>query len=268
MPKSLSASLHIPTFMLVVYLCGVPPLYGNCEPPAYREAKSHPNSMSYALVDIAVQPQDLAPERLICLASILKERYRGSIVSVNIFDSYEAALKYEPPSSEYTRDTISSASSRHANYFSNPAKHEEYILLIPDGRTPNLDSPFNTRIDLPATGKPSCKLQIQGRCLLEFEHIELPGKQGPGSVTLTGQINPDGTVSQVAVLDPDANDSSPRITLAEFATRNLRSWRFEPSATKDQIKIVYALERRDIPDTSGLTVQFALPDRIDLRMSR
>ncbi len=42
-------------------------------------------------------------------------------------------------------------------------KHEDYLLIAPDAFSQEVDSPFTTRIDLPLTGTPVCKLAINGR---------------------------------------------------------------------------------------------------------
>ena len=250
----------------LVFFYGTSHSYGNCEAPAYREGRRVPNSASYVLLNISLRPENFAREKLICLASVLKEKYQGTVAAIKIFNSDEAALNYVSLGNEYANSAVLWASKLHAIYYSNIERHEEYLLLIPDGLSPSLDSPFNTRIDLPEKRKLQCKLQIRDRCLIEFDHISASKEYGSGAVTLTGQIMPDGTVSEVVVADPDANPLSSRIAVAEFATRNLRSWRFEPSLTKDEIRILYSVKQVDAPFEEGVDVRFSLPDRVDVQI--
>ena len=133
-------------FVLVLTLWGSPYLLGYCKAPHYRPGKIYENAAPAALLNISVRPEDLAPERLICLASILKQRYTAPETTVGIFSSHEAALEYFPLTVEYSKNAVLWASKQHAEYYYNPGKHEEYLLLIPDGLSLGLDSPFNTPI--------------------------------------------------------------------------------------------------------------------------
>jgi len=203
---------------------------------------------------------------LICLANVLKQKYRAPEVSVGIFNSYRAAVNYSPLGVEYTENAVRWASMRHAEYYYSTEKHEEYLLLVPDALSVGVNSPFSTRIDLPVTGKPSCKLQIHDRCLVTFDHIAATSEDGSGTVTLTARIEQSGAVSDVRIPDWGAITSSQQQALADFAMRNLRTWRFEQSRTKDEMRIMYSLEWVHTPLKDGVEVQFMLPDRVNIKM--
>jgi hypothetical protein len=181
---------------------------------------------------------------------------------VGIFSSYAAARNYKPLGVEYPKNGVLWATMQHAQYYFNLQKHEEYILLIPDGLSLEIDSPFNTRIDLPAEEVVSCKVGIRGRCLTEFDHIDLRADQVPGTVSVRGHIERNGKVSGVQV--DSERGSTPG--LASFARQNLRTWQFEPSQREDDIQLVYSVERVERPLEHGISVRLNLPDRVDIEV--
>jgi hypothetical protein len=252
-------------FVVLLFFSGTLYAYGDCRVPHYRIGATYDNKAPNVLLNIAVRPEDLAPERLICLVNVLKKRYQAPEIGIGIFSSYKAASNYIPLTVEYPKNAVLWASQQHAIYYYNAEKLEEYLLLLPDGLTMEPSSSFNTRIDLPVTGSPRCKVEVRGRCLLEFEHIAASTEHGSGTVTLTAQIERSGAVTDVRVIDPDIDPSSQKKALSGFATQNLRSWRFERSQTKDAIRIAYSLEHVDTPFKGGINVQFMLPDRISIQ---
>ena len=204
-------------FLVVLCFCFAPHLHADCNSPHYRVGKTYDYIAPTVLLDISIPLQDFKPDKLICLATVLRQQYLGPEVSVGIFSSHKAAVNYVPLGVEYSPNAVLWASQRHAEYYFNAEKHEEYLLLVPDALSLNLKSPFNTRIDLPATGEYSCRLQLRSRCLLAFDHIAATSEDGSGTVTLTAQIEQNGSVSHVRLASPDAISSGQQRALADFA---------------------------------------------------
>ena len=240
--------------------------FAQCHVPDYLQGGTLFDSKTEIVTNISIDLQDFTPNKLVCLARSLKERYRGrDSVIVSIFSSQTAAenlmwggLPPEPDALDYEM-----LSHLHGAYTYRTDIHEEYVLLIPDPMIDNEGAPFNTKIDLSTATIPPCKLQINARCLLKFDHIDL-GDEKPGTVTLTAEIERSGSVSDALVVDTDKNSSRAQQAFADFALQNLKSWRFENGQNKDDIKIVYSLERIATPLQHGIKVQFNLPDRVDI----
>jgi len=57
----------------------------------------------------------------------------------------------------------------HAQYHLDRAGHQEYVLIMPAGTNPDWKSAeYSTKIKLPLVALPHCKLEIDGRCLVEL----------------------------------------------------------------------------------------------------
>ena len=238
--------------------------FGACEVPHYRTAWSHQGSQG-VLLKISLRQEDCAPKRLICLAGALKQKYAGRSVFANIFDSYEAARGWIP-AIERTDYTIACQSHMHGFYSYDKEKREEYLLIDPDAFVQEVDSPFTTRIDLPFTGTPVCKLAVKGRCLLEFDHIEPAFGEWPaiaGTVTLAASIGRNGVVSNLTVLGVDAEPPEGKAALVDRAGGNLRTWRFEPARHTDRLRITYRFKPSKTAG-QGTEVRFALPDEVSI----
>lgn len=250
-------------FVVLVCFWGDPRLYADCKARNYQVGKIFEQSTTSVVLTIAIEHADFAPETLVCLANDLKKTYSAPEVVIGIFSSYEAALDYSPPTGQ--NDTLW-ASQQHAVYFHNSEKREDYLLLMPDGLSMDVDSPFNTRIDFPVTGRPSCKLQIRDRCLIEFDHISPPGDETSATVSLIAQIEKSGEVSNVRIVGQDPNSPTHESKFADFAVRNLKTWRFEPGRNTEEIKIVYSLEHVDSPFNHDVNVKFTLPDKVNIQI--
>jgi hypothetical protein len=243
--------------------------FAQCHVPDYLQGATLSDSKSEVITNISIDLEDFTPNRLVCLARSLKERYRGrSSIDIGIFSSQAAAtylrqpaLPLEPQAEDYEM-----FKQMHASYLFRPDIHDDYILLMPD---PMIDAPgaaINTKIDLSAAIVPACKLQINNRCLLAFDHIDPPRDETSGSVTLIAEIERVGSVSGIHVVDVSKNGSWARKSLADFALQNLKTWRFESSQSKNDIRIVYSLERVMTPLEHGINVQFMLPDSITIQV--
>jgi len=258
-------------FRILVVTCIVLSLgacaFAQCHVPDYLQGGTLFDSKTEIVTNISIDLQDFTPNKLVCLARNIKERYRDrDSVIVSIFSSQLAAenlmlgvLPPEPDALDYEM-----FNQLHGSYTYRTDIHEDYVLLMPDPMIDNPGAPSNTKIDLSAATIPPCKLQINTRCLLKFEHFDLAGDEKPGTVTLTAEIERGGSVSDAQVIDTDKNSSTAQQAFADFALHNLKSWRFESSQNKSDMKIVYSLERIATPLEHGIKVQFVLPDGVDI----
>lgn len=101
-----------------------------------------------------------------------------------------------------------------------------------------------------------------------FDHIYSSNVPGSGTVTLTAQIERSGSVSGVRVIHRDTVPSGNQKALADFALKNLKSWRFEPAQQKTKIQITYSIEAALTPFEHGVNVQFFLPDKVNIQVNR
>jgi len=237
-----------------------------CAAPEYRTAQRLARSPSEISLYISVRLEDFAPAKLICLAGALREAFPGRSVSAAIFSSYKAALDFVPPGPEFIPEQVDAQFRLHGMYVYDKVKHEEYVTIEPDGAH-TYDPALITRIDLPAVGTPACKVGINGRCLLEFQHIYYPyvehQRWARGQVTLAGSIQPDGTMAGVSVLGGQVDPPAQWALIVKFAAKNLRTSRFEPGERKDAVRITYRFEGVHSPVVgNGTGVQFRLPGEV------
>ncbi len=256
-------------FPAIIILFEATRAFGACNAPRYRIGRVLEDSASDIAIHISIRLEDFAPGKLICLAEALRQRYPGRNVTAFIFSSREAAVGWSPHPIEQTPKSFESDSKFHGCYFYDKEKHEEYLLITPDGHSQQVDSPLNTRMDLPVTGAPACRLAIGGRCLLEFEHIDYPSTEDGtkifGRVTIAGNIQRDGAVSGLAVVDAKVNPPERQSVLVKWAVHNLGTWRFEPAKHKDRVRIRYDFEVTDSPLVGyEHNVQFRLPDEVKI----
>jgi hypothetical protein len=246
--------------ILSLQICG----FAQCQVPDYRQGATLADSKSEIITNVSIGLQDFTPNRLICLARNLKDRYRGrDRIMIGIFSSQSAAmyllwqgLPPEPGPQDYE-----ALRQMHGSYVYRKDIHDDYVLLRPDPMIDNPAALSNTKINLSTPTIPPCKLQINNRCLLAFDHIVVPIDAEPGAATLTAEIDRAGSVVDVHVTDADKNGSEARQALATFASQNLKSWHFESSQSKEHIRITYSLERME----NGVYVQFMLPDRVTIQ---
>jgi hypothetical protein len=256
--------LAVPCVVVALGACTV----AECHAPHYRQGSTVFDSKSETVTNISIRFQDFTPSKLSCLAKNLKDRYRGrNSVTVSIFSSHEAATHSTgvlPP--EATKTDHEMFAQLHAYYLFDAEKHYDYVVLMPDPTIGDPSAATNTKIDLSKSTVPACKLQIDDRCLLAFDYIGLLSGKDPGTVTLTAQIERNGSVTGVRVVDADLNPSSQQHALADLALQNLKSWRFERSRHTDALRIVYSVEHVNTPLEHGVDVEFMLPDRVDVRI--
>jgi len=236
-----------------------------CPAPPYRAGKILEDTQSEISLHISIDLRDFAPDRLICLATELKHRYGGRNVWAAIFSSYDAAVAYAPVTVEENPVFRAAQAKLHAFYTHD--KTTDQLLILPDGLDEEANSPFATRIDLPVAGAAACRLELNHRCLLEFQHIDfrLVGDEAAvsGVVTLSGIVSADGTVSSVAVVDAKVDPIDHQSRLISWATHNLLTWRFEAGKRKCPVRITYRIEASDFsPAWKKAHVEFRLPSEV------
>lgn len=242
---------------------------GACVVPQYRVAKESENDKSGAVLRISIRLEDFAPGRLACLAGALREKYPDRDISAAIFSDYNAARNFMPGDQELTPLQLSAKSKLHGSYHYDRTRGENFVFLTPDTHSGSANSPFNTRIDLPLKGPPVCKLAIDGRCLLEFKHIDYPsigGKtDGSGEVTVTGRIRPNGALSDLKAVETKAQPPAWESALKEFTLRNLQTWRFEPSSHESPLHITYSFSLTDSGAPGNTGAVFQLPEQVRIQ---
>lgn len=259
--------IRILTVAYVVFALGAG-AFAQCEVPHYRQGGTLFDSKAEVVTNISIRLQDFAPNKLLCLAKSLKGRYNGrKSITVSIFSSHEAA-RYStgllPP--EPTKIDHEMFAQLHGYYVYDAEKHDDYIVLMPDPMIGDPSAPTNTKIDLAESTVPVCKLRVNNRCLLAFDHIDLPSNEKPATVIVTGRIERSGVVSAVRLADADLNSSGQERDLEDFAVRNLKSWRFERGGQTDALRIAYSVQRLDAPLEHGVNPEFMLPDKVNIQV--
>jgi hypothetical protein len=249
-------------------LCCAECAFGACEATAFRVGRVWANNAHEAVISISIPLQGFAPEKLICLAGALRHAFPAPREMAYIFSSSEAADGFLPGDLDLPPKVAEYQFKLHGVYVNDEEAHQEYLEFDPDGYR-EWDPLLQTRIDLPVTGTPVCKLQIDGRCLLEFQHIYYPAPEGEtnpsGQVTVRATIRRDGTMSGLAVADAKAVPPERRSFLAAFAMKNLGTWRFEPGRRNDAVRITYYFEAGGVSLPGGQHVEFRLPGSVKVQ---
>ena len=264
-----AARLFVVTVALSETICA----FGACDVPHYRRGRTWEDNASGISIDISIRLEDFAPEGLVCLAGELRRKYPGRNVAAYIFSSREAALGYLPGSIDPSPKVAEYQSKLHGYYFYDKEKHDDYLLIVPDVQSQEVDSPSTTRIDLPVAGTPVCRLAINGRCLLEFQHIYYPSIEGTtdtsGRITLAAKIRRDGALSDLALVDTKVNPPERQSVLVDSAMQNFKTWRFEPGRQKDSVRLTYSFEVVGSRSVGRETsVQFRLPYEVRIEVGR
>jgi TonB family protein len=217
-----------------------------CKPPKYREGRIIADSKSEIVMSISMRIEDFAPERLICLAEVMKQRYRDrKSISIIFFSSHNAALIYRASTFNYDPVMKEAEAQMHGAYLYDKDKQADFVDIYPEGGESgiNLDA-FRTKIELPVSSKPQCRLQISNRCLLALNDITYPTEAEKaritGTVTLAGTISRNGKMAGVKIAGTNITLTNGKNLLADAALQNLKTWQFEQSKHKDSFRITYS----------------------------
>jgi hypothetical protein len=149
---------------------GIPILKAQCTVPHYKKGLIPQESAKAVTMNISISVDDFAPRNLVCLAEHFQKQYAGRHqMVITIFDSQDAA-QHSRPMIESRPDVAAWESHKHAYYYYDQSKKENYLQLLPDANNRGLEQ----KIPLPTSDTPSCNLQIENRCLLQLKHIEYP----------------------------------------------------------------------------------------------
>src|SRR5436190_902529 len=165
--------LHIGRNSLVLYIfiaAVLPISWAQCKVPQCKKGLIVEESAKAVTMNISIPVDDFAPRNLVCLAEHFQKQYPGrQEIVITIFDSQDAA-QHSRPMIEVRPDFAAWLSHQHAYYYYDQSKKDNYLQLLPDANNRGLEQ----KIPLPASGTPSCNLQIENRCLLQVKHIEYP----------------------------------------------------------------------------------------------
>lgn len=255
---------------LIYWMLLTPTLCAQCHPPHYRQGPTLADSDSQLIMNIDIPYEDFRPESLVCLATNLRERSQGrGTVMVSIFSSHKAAFSTTGflLGQEDTKEEYAALAHLHARYVFFAERHEEYIEIMPAGVTSeHSQQPYETRIDLPVTTKPHCRLEIYSRCLIGLQEFPYPAafvkSMHSGSVTLAATITRAGKVNHIRVMKAGSIPPS-------AAIQNLSSWRLEPGPREETIQITYSYAvDNSLRQIDGMQVEWALPHAVSIRFPR
>ena len=241
-----------------------------CRAPRYRKGHVWEDSPATLMMNISIQTRDFAPERLVCLAEALKQRYsrKHREILIYVFSSYPAAKNYTKilVGDSVGKPPIDWGAQHHATYsFNNANEGKDHVTIFP-----NESREFSTKIDLPAKILPPCTLALAGRCLLTLDRVWYPWdawKVGySGTVTIEGVIDEDGRMKDIKVAGAAAPPGEAQSILNQAALQNLISWRLEPANRQDPIRITYDYEcDPSLGPPNRPLIRYDLPHRIEIR---
>lgn len=246
-----------------------------CAAVSYKVGQIISDSPNEALLTISIDPRDLAPPQLICLAEALRRRYQNrQTINIFIFSSFIAAKYYTPvdvdrdePSNINKTKSHFHARDLHAIYTFEAMTGEEYVDLKPEG----FESPSSSdmRFKLPATTIPHCRNELSGRCVLIMQSLRYPiealRSRSSGTVTLTGTIERDGKITRVKAVDATTVPSNGVDAFVREAIGNIATWRLEAASHKDTFRTTYSYILDSSVPRLEVGVQFGLPNLITIR---
>lgn len=267
----------------VVLACSTCAL-AQCRAARYHEGRVWEDSEASAFMAVSIPLHDFAPARLVCLAEALRLRYHyARTIDVLIFSSAYVADRYagNVPSSAPAKNSKRGGPQSfsfwvrqlHGFYSYNADTHEEYVELRPFGADVG-GGPYDTRIDLPVTGIPRCRLEFSGRCVLALDPIYYPDEaltQGiSGGVLLAGLISKSGEIRNIKISETSVKPLGQSQILADDAVRNLKTWRLEAARREEPIQIKYSyVIDPSLPMPQGyrrqVESQLALPNQVTIR---
>ena len=208
-------------FCLRVSLLAATTARAQCTAPPYFPVRDFVNpQLGAGLVHIWIPPSEFTLTRIVCLVQTLNNQHpRWNNIVVLLFSSEEAAEYFDAGGMSDFLDVFDLTGKllRVENigrfrrelrgvYVLDVDKHEHQLVITPLGL--NGGELYETRIELPVTGTPHCRLELSNRCVLALEPIkfrdEALGARVSGTVTLTGQIRRDGTVTDIRVANANS----------------------------------------------------------------
>jgi len=239
--RNLNGYLTLP---IVLALSSDTAANGQCVAPEYKVARDFSNpSLGRGSLYISIEPDDFTITKVICLSAELKRAhpewkeagilmFSSSVAATN----FVAAAKMGAPEWFWQFDR-----QLRAIYNVNTETRDESLLFTPLGLEGSGE--YDTRIDLPASSRPHCRLELQGRCVLALGPADYPEvalrRRMSATVTVTGTVKPDGFITNAKVAETDRRLLEGKDRLVRAALENLQAWWFEPAATEDTFRITF-----------------------------
>ncbi len=174
-----------------------------CRSPRFQLARDFVNYESgRGSAHISLTPADFTLPNLVCLAQVLKAQHPDwKQVNVLMFSSQTAATGFSPgklgPEELWQFDR-----QLRAFYSVDVDAREEFLAITPMGLEGGDD--YDTRLHLPPSGTPHCRLEVNDRCLLAVEPLKYQVRElreaAPGSVTLAATIGRDGRLAGITLV--------------------------------------------------------------------
>ena len=216
-----------------------------CRAVNLTTARNNVDNSGRGTATIAIDPKDVSLRALLCLADRLEQEHPGwTKVRAAIFDSTDAADHYSfewraVNSAVGQRRELAYESLRRALYVVDESAGVRYLELRLFGSD---DQRYKTRIDLPTKGQPRCPVEVNRRCLL-VAHAPVVSEGSfaslSGSITLSAEVQRDGTfksvrVTKAAVAPPEATEF-----LTSRVAASLQTWKLDSASSEDQLTIDY-----------------------------
>jgi hypothetical protein len=274
---------------LCLCLAGVPvaSARAECVVPPYFPVKDFINpDTGVGFIHLWVPPLEFTLDRIVCLLQTLKGQHQTwTDVSVDLFSSEEAAEDFDVAPMERIpvvavngnvvryKDTAELYRELRGRYVLDIDRHEHYLEITPTGFDLHGDlAAYETRIEFPVAGRIRCRVELNARCALSLDRITFPDaalRAGTsGAVTLSGQIQRDGTISDIRVVSATNQGADGRDQLVAATLGNLKTWWVEAATHQDEVRVTYSYVVDPSVPRGRVFVQFAPGNQITIRGNR
>lgn len=185
-----------------------------------------------------------------------------------LFSDRDAAATYSPHPGDYVsrsgkhkhRSYVSAVQQFHGFYSYDATTEKEFVELRPVGS--DMETPYDTRIDLPVVAPPHCKLEIDGRCVLAFSPVLYPGLKddASGRVSVSAVFDKGGKVISAV----STRTNAPADLIAS-SIENVKTWRLQPSTHNYEWQVTFVYEIDQSLARSSSTFNLKLPEEITVK---
>jgi hypothetical protein len=270
--------LRITLLLVWLTMPSVTTSFAACVAPNYVVGRIWEDTKSEFTATISMPLAAFGPARIACLGAALKQRYQSrKTIRILMFSSVEAARRYIgdfdigdtgplPKGSPTIRSASDLAKDLHGVYLYEATPRSEHVWIKPFGFS--VDQPEDTRIDLPVSGAPHCRLELLGRCIVAFDYPTYPGSYGEkttGTVTVTAVATKDGRLTAVQEETSSIRPASRKDAFVNATVKNLSTARLEPSSREETLRITYSYNLDASLQPGEVSVRFELPNTISVR---
>jgi hypothetical protein len=225
----------------------------DCNAIAGEIHQNHIDAEGKGWATIALREHELTVANLVCVATRLGRTHpEWKDVRVRIFDSQAAAENYSADWKVYQGGARTYALRQRGNYIVRRQQGEEYLDL----RLFTLDEDrFETRIDLPIDGQPSCRFEVATRCLLvvgDPAWSDAILQVDSGEVNVEANVDPKGHLTQLRVVDEGSLPEAVRGEMSQAVRAHLTTWRFDPAPGTDTARFRYTFLKGSLPASTSL----------------